>query len=149
MCPFLNHRYSDHCCCVCRNDFIFISATPEEMEEVKQSVADRFKMKDIGSLHYCLGVSVIQDEGHIFLYQKQCVLNMIEKYGLTDVYTVSTPSDISVKLVKDDRFSKDVNPKSINLWLEVCSMLQWLHILILPTQWEPVLNLTQSQMKHT
>ena len=35
---------------------------------------------------------------------------MIKKSGLTDVHTVSTPADISVKLVKDDGFSKDVNP---------------------------------------
>ena len=37
------------------DDLILISATPEEMKEVKQSLADQFKMKDMGPLHYCLG----------------------------------------------------------------------------------------------
>ena len=34
---------------------------------------------------------------------------MLEKYRLTDANTVSTPADLSVKLKKDDGFSKDVD----------------------------------------
>lgn len=91
-------------------DLIFIAVTPEEMQEVKQTLADRFKMKDMGKLHYCLGVSIIQDEGCIWLHQKQYILNMLRKFQLTAAKIVSTPADVSVKLVKDDGISKEVDP---------------------------------------
>ena len=35
---------------------------------------------------------------------------MFEKYGLSEANTVSTPMDPNVKLVKDDGYSKKVNP---------------------------------------
>ena len=94
------------------DNLILIAATLEEMQEVKKSLADRFKMKDMGKLHYCLGISIVQDEenGCIWLHQKQYILNMLKRYGLTEAKTISTPADVSVKLVKDDSVSKGVDP---------------------------------------
>ena len=54
------------------DDLILITNTAEEMQEVKESLMARFKMKDIGKLHYCLGVSIEQDEDRkcLWLHQK-------------------------------------------------------------------------------
>ena len=38
------------------------------------------------------------------------MLRLLEKYGLSEVNTVSTPMDPNVKLVKDDKYSKGVDP---------------------------------------
>ena len=92
------------------DDLILIAVTPEGMQKVKLTLADQFKIKDMGRLHYYLGVSIIQDEGCIWLHQKQYVLNMLKRFGLTEAKTVSTPADLSVKLVKDDGISKEVDP---------------------------------------
>ena len=35
---------------------------------------------------------------------------MLKRFGLTEAKTVSTPADLSVKLVKDDGISKEVDP---------------------------------------
>ena len=35
---------------------------------------------------------------------------MLEKHGLTQAETVSTPADLSTKLEKDDGVSNEVNP---------------------------------------
>ena len=66
---------------------------------------------DMGELHYCPGVSIEHDEDHkcLWLHQKQYVLNMLQKFGLTEAKTVSTPADHSVKLEKDDGTSKGVD----------------------------------------
>jgi hypothetical protein len=40
------------------DDLIFLTDTEEEMIDLKTSLANHFKMKDMGVLHYCLGVSV-------------------------------------------------------------------------------------------
>lgn len=38
------------------DDLILITATSEEMQDVKGSLANQFRMKDMGRLHYCLGI---------------------------------------------------------------------------------------------
>ena len=104
------------------DNLILIAKTHKEMQDVKKCLADQFKM-DIGRLHYCLGVSVGQDEEHkcLVLHQKQYILNMLKWYGLTDANSVSTPADISVKLVKDDGVSQAVD--QINYQSMVGSLL--------------------------
>ena len=93
------------------DDLILIAGTQGEMQDVKKNLADRFKMKDMGSLHYCLGISIVQDEqnGCIWLHQKQYIQNMLQRFGLTEAKIVSTPADPYVKLVKDDGVSNEVD----------------------------------------
>ena len=94
------------------DDLILSIKTSQEMQEAKESLQARFKMKDMGKLHYCLGISIEQEEDEkcVWIHQKQYILSIIEKYGLTDAKTSPTPADLSVKLEKDDGFSKEVDP---------------------------------------
>ena len=62
-----------------------------------------------GELHYCLGINVKIDKDSISLCQNQYIERLLDKYGLTDANTVSTPMDPSVKLVRDDKYSKRVD----------------------------------------
>jgi hypothetical protein len=105
------------------DDLVLIAKTHKEMQNVKKCLADRFKMKDMGELHYCLGVSMEQDDEHkyLVLHQKQYILNMLKRYGLTEANSVSTPADLSVKLVKDDGVRKAVD--QINYQSMVRSLL--------------------------
>ena len=96
------------------DDLIVMTKTAKEMQHIKESLALHFEMKDLGDLHYCLGISIEQDKSHkcLWMHQRQYILNLLTKYGLTEAKTVSTPADMSVKLKKDDGFSKEVNSVS-------------------------------------
>ena len=48
------------------DDLIIITKTPEKMK-IKESLAEHFKMKDLGKLHYCLGISIQHDEEREYL----------------------------------------------------------------------------------
>ena len=82
------------------------------METIKGSLESKFKVKDMGRLHYCLGISTIKDDDNecIWLHQKQHILNMLKRYGTTEANTSTTPADVNVKLVKNDNVSKEVDP---------------------------------------
>ena len=73
------------------NDLILIARTPEEMQEIKTSLATCFKMKDMGKLYYCLGIPVEQDniQACLWIYQKQYMLNMLMKYKMAESKTVT------------------------------------------------------------
>ena len=93
------------------DDLIIITKTPEAMKKLKESLAARFKMKDLGKLHCCLGISIQHDEerGHLWMNQRQYIQSLLERYGLAQAKTVSTLADINVKLVENDGVSKPVN----------------------------------------
>ena len=93
------------------DDLIMATKTQEEMQQVKQLLQSRFKMKDLGELHYCLGIIIKYDMvGKLIeIHQKQYIMKMLEKYKLQDVKPVATPADLNVKLCKDDNVSKPVD----------------------------------------
>ncbi len=41
------------------DDLIIMTKTTDEMTELKQNMVKRFKMKDMGELHYCLGINIV------------------------------------------------------------------------------------------
>jgi hypothetical protein len=91
------------------DDLIIIAETLEDIRQIKQSLSQTFKMKDLGELHYCLGMNVHIDENGIYLCQSQYIQRLLEKYGLSEANVVSTPMDSNVKLVKNDSYSKRVD----------------------------------------
>ena len=44
------------------DDLITITKTPEKMAEIKSNLSSKFKMKDLGKLHHCLGMTIEHDE---------------------------------------------------------------------------------------
>ena len=79
------------------------------MVHLKNCLAAQFKMKDMGPLHYLLGITVVQGEDCISIHQKQYILRLVKRFRMEDAKPVSTPADISVKLTKDDGVSKEVD----------------------------------------
>jgi hypothetical protein len=92
------------------DDLILIAQSSPEMKEMKKCLSERFKMKDMGKLTYCLGINFDITEDRITLNQKQYVWRLLEKYGLTEANIVSTPMDPNVKLVRDDQHSERTDP---------------------------------------
>ena len=67
-------------------------------------------MKDMGELHFILGMGVEWDKrrGTVKLQQTQYIKRMLRKFGMADANPVSTPADTSVKLIQDDGMSTRV-----------------------------------------
>ena len=78
---------------------------------MKDDLSNHFEMKDLGKIHYCLGIAMEYDEekNTLWMHQRQYILTLLDKYGLSEVKPSTTPADISVKLVKDDGVSKSVD----------------------------------------
>ena len=91
------------------DDLIPMAETVQEMEEMKEGLASTFRMKDMGELCFCLGINFEQNNEGISLCQKQYLMKLLAKYGLSEANIVSTPMDLNVKLEKDDGYSKKVD----------------------------------------
>ena len=96
------------------DDLMIIARNMTEMKSVKDSLKLQFKMKDMGELHYYVGVCIVQDvkNKQVHLHQGQYIEKMLEKYKQTEAKPVSTPADLNVKLQKEDGFSRPVDATS-------------------------------------
>ncbi len=88
------------------DDLLLLATTDEEMSKLKKTLAQKFKMKDLGKLHHLLGFKVTVNKNYISLDHSTYIDNMLKKYAMQDAYGVETPADISVVLVSDDTRSK-------------------------------------------
>jgi hypothetical protein len=55
-------------------------------------------MKDLGTLHHFLGITVHKQSHGLLLHQRQYALEIIARAGLTDCKPCATPIDTSAKL---------------------------------------------------
>ena len=93
------------------DDLILAAEDFDDMVAVKRELSSRFKMKDMGELHFILGMGVEWDKrcGTVKLQQTQYIKCMLRKFGMADANPVSTPADTSVKLIQDDGMSTRVD----------------------------------------
>ena len=86
------------------DDITLAGKSNKRIAEVKQNLAKQFQVKDIGELHYFLGLKVVQDKesGGVYIGQPAYYYaeKVLQQFGMEKAKTVTTPVDASVKLVK-------------------------------------------------
>ena len=93
------------------DDLVIIANLESDVKKVKTALANRFQMKDLGELHYCLGINVLHQGSTLKLCQKSYVEQILRKYGMEHAKPVATPAATDVRLQRDDG-SKPVDPVS-------------------------------------
>ena len=89
------------------DDLVITEPGVPEINCVKSLLSDAFEMKDLGDLHYFLGIEVIRTPDGILLSQRHYVLNMLYKFGMTECRPISTPLDQNLKLHPDSGLACD------------------------------------------
>ena len=84
------------------DDIILAGKEASKMNEVKQALSTKFEIKDMGELHYFLGVSVHRnrEKNSVWIGQPAYTASIIEKYGMKDAKPIATPVNTSIKLIK-------------------------------------------------
>ena len=67
----------------------------------KRELASELEMKDIGLMHYFLGLEVWQRSDEIFLSQGKYTVEILKKFGMMDCKSITTPMTINLKLLSD------------------------------------------------
>ena len=57
---------------------------------MQEGVASEFEMKDLGLMHYFLGLEVWQNPSEIFISQGKYIVKLLERCGMVDCKSVST-----------------------------------------------------------
>ena len=91
------------------DDFVIATESSERIEQVKAALSQKFDVKDLGSLHYFLGVQVKQDEKGTWIGQPTFTESILQKYGMSDAKPVKTPVSVNSKLLNASEESELVD----------------------------------------
>ena len=65
-------------------------------------------MKDLGLMHYFLGLEVWQRQGEIFLAQGKYTVDVLKRFGMMDCKSMSTPMVTNLKKLHDSDTGLDL-----------------------------------------
>jgi hypothetical protein len=80
---------------------MFLTRVDKLIIECKRKLSVEFKMKDIGMMHYFLGLEVWQRKNEIFLNQGKYVVEIMKRFGMLDCKLMATPMASNMKLMDD------------------------------------------------
>ncbi|RVX21294.1 Retrovirus-related Pol polyprotein from transposon RE1 [Vitis vinifera] len=73
------------------DDMIITGSTPSLVHTFTTRLSNEFSMKDLGDLHYFLGVEVQANEKGLFLSQTKYALDLLQRASMIDAKPISTP----------------------------------------------------------
>ncbi len=102
------------------DDIVVVCKSDERLKQIKSCLCRKFSVKDLGKLHHFLGIRVIQDD-MIWIGQPVYVDNLLNKLGMQDAKSVSTPVDTSIRLTKavdeEEMFDQNIYQSAVGCLL--------------------------------
>jgi hypothetical protein len=83
--------------------------------QCKKELASEFDMKDLGLMHYYLGLEVWQKCGEVFLGQGKYVVKIFQKFGMMDCKSMATPKVTDLRKLRDF----DFDPVYVSLYRQL------------------------------
>lgn len=78
-------------------DDIFLTSKDELIIRCKKELASKFEMKDLGLMHYFLGLEVWPRSNEIFLSQGKYTIDILKRFRMMDCKPMSTPMESNLK----------------------------------------------------
>jgi len=85
------------------DDITLASSSQKAIDDTVKELSRHFKLRDLGPTNWLLRMEIIRNrsERRLALSQRQYIIDMLERYKLTDCKAVSTPMDPGVNLTVD------------------------------------------------
>eukprot|EP00253_Pinus_taeda_P026937 PITA_26937 len=90
------------------NDLLLIGSS-RLIKDCKKNLETEFDMKDLGQMHYFLGLEVWQQKGEILLGQGRYATKILKRFKMQDCRPMATPMITNCKKI-DALEDKDVDP---------------------------------------
>ncbi|GJR32391.1 retrovirus-related pol polyprotein from transposon TNT 1-94 [Tanacetum coccineum] len=104
------------------DDIIFGSIKKSLCNAFEKLMHEKFQMSSIGELTFFLGLEVKQKNDGIFISQDKYVVEILKKFGFTEVKTASTPMETQKPLLKDE----DGEEVDVHLYKSMIGSLMYL-----------------------
>lgn len=110
------------------DDFLIFSNDPQELKHLKEMLSSNFKIKDLGQVRECLGMSVKFDTKNnvVTLSQEKYIDQILKKFNMSECKTANTPMEANLKS-KRENVTSGQNP-----YQQLIGSLMYLAVLTRP-----------------
>lgn len=90
------------------DDMTIAAKSKADIQKVKEELKSHFKLRDLGPTSFLLGVEITRDRSTrtLNLCQRQYIIDLLQRFNLSEANPVSTPLDPNIKL------SASMSPKT-------------------------------------
>jgi hypothetical protein len=106
------------------DDIIVINSSPDATVALLRNLDKEFALKDLGDLHYFLGIEVTKIQHGILLSQDKYAMEILERAGMKHCKPVSTPLSTSKKL--SEHVGVALGPNDATSYRSIVGGLQYL-----------------------
>ena len=92
-------------------DDLFITGVENRIQECKKMSVTEYEIKDLGLMHYYLGLEVWKKPGETYLGQGKYVIEILHKFNMVESKPMTTPMITNFKKLRSSDFSL-INPTS-------------------------------------
>jgi len=82
-------------------DDLFLTGEEKLITDCKKKLATEFEMKDLGPMHYFLGLEVWQSPVKIFLNQGKYAVEILKRFDMLERKSMNTPMEMNLNLPVD------------------------------------------------
>ena len=88
-------------------DDLFLTGDEHQIARCKRELTSEFEMKDLGPMHYFLGLEVWQRTDEIFLSQGKYTVDILKRFGMMDCKSMTTPMVANLKKLHETASCSD------------------------------------------
>jgi hypothetical protein len=103
---------------------LFLTGEEDLIAQTKRELSKEFEMKDLGLMHYFLGLEVWQKPGEIFLTQSKYAIDILRRLGMMECKSITTPMISNLKKLQDQVTGTD--PKDPTVYRQINGSLMYL-----------------------
>lgn len=93
------------------DDLLLAGNDIEEIKQLKLMLSNTFNMKDLGDVHYFLGLEISRASFGFFVSQKKYTVDLLAEFEMNNTSPLKLPMDIHLRLKADTgTFLKDPHP---------------------------------------
>ena len=83
-------------------DDLFLTGNEKQTKNCKKNLVEEFEMKDLGLMHYFLGLEVWYSPEGIFMNQGMYAVEILKIFDMLDCKVMATPMDTKLKLLSNE-----------------------------------------------
>lgn len=106
------------------DDLIIISSSTSATDHLLKQLDSEFAIKDLGPLHYFLGIEVHSSSDGLILSQKKYITELLAKTNMTQCRPDSTPMSSSEKISRNN--GTKLSSDDVSLYRSIVGALQYL-----------------------
>ena len=82
-------------------DDLFLTSDEHQIYRCKRELTSEFEMKDLGLMHYFLGLEVLQRSNEIFLSQGKYTVDVLQRFRMMHYKSMPTPMVSNLKKIHE------------------------------------------------